>query len=173
MIDSGVDLNCIQERLIPIVCFTKTSQKLSTASSVPLKIKYKIPEWHICKNGVCIKTSFLLVKNISLQIVLCIKTSFLTQLYHFYVDNKGLHTKFNNQDLTFDFIKGIKIKEINQIHDIINLLQNKQQQIKFLQKEIQYKKTEENLRSKQLQDIIQQVQKHIENHLCSSIPNAF
>ena len=63
---------------------------------------------HICKNGVCIKISFLLVQNISHQVVL--GTSFLTQLYSFYVDNKGLHTKFNKQNLTFDYIKGIKIQ---------------------------------------------------------------
>ena len=42
LIDSRVDLNCIQEGLIPIVYFTKTSQKLSIVSNVPLKIKYKI-----------------------------------------------------------------------------------------------------------------------------------
>ena len=82
--------------------------------------------------GVCIKTSFLLVQNISHQVVL--GTTFLTQIYPFYVDNKGLHTKFNEQDLTFDFIKGLKIQEINQIHDKINLIQNKKLQIQFLQK---------------------------------------
>ena len=45
--------------------------------------------------------------------------------------------------------------------------------MKFLQKEIQYKKVEENLQSKHLQKRIQQIQKQIENHLCSSILNAF
>ena len=117
------------------------------------------------------QTSFLLVKNISHQVVL--RTSFLTQLYPFYVDNKGLHTKFNEQDLIFDFIKGIKIKEINQIQDNIHLIQNKKQKIKFLRKEIQYKKIEENLHSKQIQERIQQVKKQTKNYLCSSIPNAF
>ena len=64
-----IDLNCIQEGLIPTVYFVKTSQRLSTASNVPLKVQYKIPQGHICKDGICIKTSFLLVKNISHQIV--------------------------------------------------------------------------------------------------------
>ena len=44
------------------------------------------------------------------------------------------HTKYNDQQLLFEFIRGIELKEINQIQDKINLLQNKQQQIKFLQK---------------------------------------
>ena len=120
--------------MIHTVYFIKTYQKLSTASNVPLQVQYKIPEGHICKNGVCIKTSFLVVRNISHQVVL--GNPFLTQLYPFYVDNKRLDTKFNKQYLTFDFIKGIKIQEINQIHDKINLIQNKKQQTKFLQKEI-------------------------------------
>ena len=171
LIDSGADLNCIQEGLIRIVYFVKTSQRLSTASNVPLKVQYKIPQGHVCKDGICIKTSFLLVKNISHQIVL--GTPFLTQLYPFYIDSKGLQTTYKNQQILFEFVKGVELKEINQLQDHINLLQQKQQEIKFLRKEIQYKKKEENLKSKQLQERIKQVQKQIENNLCSSIPNAF
>ena len=146
LIDSGVDLNCIQEGLIPTVYFVKTSQRLSTASNDPLKVQYKIPHGHICKKGICIKTSFLLVKNISHQIVL--GTPFLTQLYPFQIDSQGLRTKYNNQEIIFEFIKGIEVKEVNQVQDFISLLQQKQKQVKFLRKEIQYKKTEENLESK-------------------------
>ena len=171
LIDSGADLNYIQEGLIPTVYFVKTFQRLSTASNDPLKVQYKIPQGHICKNGICIKTSFLLVKNISHQIVL--GTPFLTQLYPFSVDSQGLRTKYNNQNILFEFIKGIEIKEINQVQDFINLLQQKQKQVKFLRKEIPYKKTEENLKSKQIRDRIKQIQQQIETNLCSSIPNAF
>ena len=53
LIDSGADLNCIQEGLISTVYFIKTSQRLSTASNDPLKVRYKIPRRHICKNGIC------------------------------------------------------------------------------------------------------------------------
>ena len=113
LIDSRADLNCIQEGLVPTVYFVKTSQRLSTASNDPLKVQYKIPQGHICKNDICIKTSFLLVKNISHQIVL--GTLFLTQLYPFQIDSQGLRTKFNNQEILFEFIKGIEVKEINQV----------------------------------------------------------
>ena len=132
MIDPGADLNCIQEGLIPTVYFVKTSQRLSTASNDPLNVQYKIPQEHICKNGICIKTSFLIVKNINHQIVL--GTPFLTQLYPFQIDNQGLKTKYNNQEIIFEFIRGIKVKEINQVQDFINLLQQKQKQVKFLRK---------------------------------------
>ena len=130
LIDSGADLNCIQEGLIPTVYFVKTSQRLSTASNDPLKVQYKIPQGHICKKGICIKTSFLLVKNISHQIVL--GTPFLTQLYPFQIDNQGLRTKYNDQEILFEFIKGIEVKEINQVQDFIYLVQQKQKQVKFL-----------------------------------------
>ena len=149
LIDSRADLNCIQQGLIPTVYFVKTSQRLSIASNDPLKVQYKIPQWHICKNGICIKTSFLLVKNISHQIVL--GTPFITQLYPFSINSQGLKTKYNNQNILFEFIKGIEVKQINQVEDFTNLIQQKQQHVKFLKKKIQYKKTEENLKSKQIQ----------------------
>ena len=59
------------------------------------------------------------------------------------------------------------------MQDFISLLQQKQKHVKFLKKEIQYKKTEENLESQQIQDRIKQIQKQIEENICSSIPNAF
>ena len=171
LIDSGADLNCIQEGLIPTVYFVKTSQRLSTASNDPLKVQYKIPQGHICKKGICIKTSFLLVKNISHQIVL--GTPFLTQLYPFQIDSQGLRTKYNNQEILFEFIKGIEVKKLNQVQDFISLLQQKQKQVKFLTTEIKYKRTEENLNSEKVQERIKQIHQQIENNLCSSIPNAF
>ena len=171
LIDSGADLNCIQEGLIPTVYFVKTSQRLSTASNDPLKVQYKIPQGHICKKGICIKTSFLLVKNISHQIVL--GTPFLTQLYPFQIDSQGLRTKYNDQEILFEFIKGIEVRKINQVQDFISLLQQKQKQVKFLTTEIKYKKIEENLKSEQIQERIKQIHQQIENNLCSSIPNAF
>ena len=144
---------------------------MSTASNDLLKVQYKIPQGHICKNGICIKTSFLLVKNISHQIVL--GTPFLIQLYPFEINHQGLKTKYNNQEILFEFIRGIEVKEINQVLDFIFLLQQKQKKVKFLKKEIQYKKTDENFKSKQIQDRIKNIQKHIEENLCSPIPNAF
>ena len=153
-------MNCIQEGLIPTIYFVKTSQRLSTASNDPLKVQYKIPQGHICKNGICIKTSFLLVKNISHQIVL--GTPFLTPLYPFQIDKQGLKTRYNNQEILFEFIRGIEVKEINQVQDFISLIQQKQKQVKFLTKEIQYRKIEENLQSEHIQERIKQIQKQIE-----------
>ena len=38
LIDSEADLNCIHKGLIPTIYFVKTSQRLSMASNVPLKV---------------------------------------------------------------------------------------------------------------------------------------
>lgn len=58
MIDSGADLNVIQEGLIPTRYFQKTSHSLSHAGGGSLNIKYKLPKAYICKNGNCITSSF-------------------------------------------------------------------------------------------------------------------
>ena len=118
--------------MIPTVYFVKTLQKLSTANNVPLKVQYKIPQGHIYKDGICIKISFLLVKNISHQIVL--GTPFLTQLYHFHIGSQGLQTTYKNQQILFELVKGIEIKEINQLQDHINLLQQNNNGSIFLRK---------------------------------------
>ena len=55
LIDSGADLNYIQEGLIPTVYFVKTSQRLLITSNDPLKVQYKIPQSQIFKKCICIK----------------------------------------------------------------------------------------------------------------------
>ena len=44
LVDSGADMNCIHEELIPTRYFQKTTQSLTSASGNSMHIKYKIPE---------------------------------------------------------------------------------------------------------------------------------
>ncbi|HEX7870685.1 MAG TPA: hypothetical protein VF455_11300 [Chryseobacterium sp.] len=53
LVDSGADMNCIQEGLIPTKYFQKTTQSLTSASGNTMNIKYKIPEALICNQGLC------------------------------------------------------------------------------------------------------------------------
>jgi hypothetical protein len=46
-----------------------------------LNIEYKIHNAHICNDGVCFKTTFILVTNITSRIIL--GNPFLALLYHF------------------------------------------------------------------------------------------
>ncbi|GAV89839.1 hypothetical protein CFOL_v3_33251, partial [Cephalotus follicularis] len=70
LIDSEAQMNCIQEGLIPTKYFEKTKQRLSTTNGENLRVKFKISDIHICNEGICIKQSFILVKDLNIGIIL-------------------------------------------------------------------------------------------------------
>ena len=47
MINSGADMNCIQEGLIPSKYFEKSTERLVSANSSQMKIKYEIGRAHV------------------------------------------------------------------------------------------------------------------------------
>ena len=47
MIDSGVDMNCIQELLIPSKYFEKSTERLVSTNGTQMKIKYKLNNAHV------------------------------------------------------------------------------------------------------------------------------
>nr|KYP53754.1 Enzymatic polyprotein [Cajanus cajan] len=51
LVDSGADLNCIREGLIPTQYYEKTVQILRAANSNRLKVKYKLSKAYICNKG--------------------------------------------------------------------------------------------------------------------------
>ncbi|GAV71240.1 hypothetical protein CFOL_v3_14734 [Cephalotus follicularis] len=65
--DSGEQMNCIQKGLIPTKYFDKTKQRLSTVND---EVKFKVTAVHICNKGICIKQSFILVKDLDIGIIL-------------------------------------------------------------------------------------------------------
>ena len=81
LVDSGADINCVQEKLILIVYFEKTFQGVVSANTQPLQIDYKFSNVNIC-----FKTCLLLVKDMNKQIIL--GTPFLALLYPFRIDEK-------------------------------------------------------------------------------------
>jgi hypothetical protein len=70
LLDTGADSNCIQEGLIPTKYYEKTTEKLLQASGASLNIEFKLPNAHVCRDGVCIKTTFILVKDITSKVIL-------------------------------------------------------------------------------------------------------
>ena len=70
LIDSGADMNCIQEGLIPLKYYEKSSERLTHANCEKLIINYKIPNVHICNDGICFETVFVLIKDLSSKIIL-------------------------------------------------------------------------------------------------------
>ena len=63
MIDSGVDMNCIQEGLIPPNYFEKSIERLVSVNGTQMKIKYELNNAHVCHGNVCFKILSVLVKN--------------------------------------------------------------------------------------------------------------
>ena len=53
LIDLGADMNCIQEGLIPLKYYEKSFERLTQANGEKLIINYKLPNVHICNDGVC------------------------------------------------------------------------------------------------------------------------
>lgn len=70
LIDSGADLNCLAECLVPSKYYSKTAQMLSTTDGTHLNIDYKLSNAVVCNNGVCFETPFLLVKNMAQAAIL-------------------------------------------------------------------------------------------------------
>ncbi|CAL8993918.1 unnamed protein product, partial [Prunus brigantina] len=81
LFDSGADLNCIQEGLIPTKFYQKSRESLSTASGKSLQLNFELPKAHVCQNKICFKTSFVLVKNITDEVILGLP--FIALLYPF------------------------------------------------------------------------------------------
>ena len=48
LIDSGADLNYIQEGILPSKFFKKTKERLTSASGGKMQIEFKIPNAHVC-----------------------------------------------------------------------------------------------------------------------------
>ena len=63
-------MNCIQEGLIPLKYYEKSSKKLTQTNGEKLIINYKIPNVHICNDEICFETIFVLIKNLSSKVIL-------------------------------------------------------------------------------------------------------
>ena len=174
--DTSVDYNCIREGIIPTKYYEKTTEKLSGANGSNLKVQYKLPYAKICNQGYCFKNQFILVKNLTQEVIL--GTPFFTQIYPFKVTEIGITTKVVGTKLSFEFLSPMKTKEIlnlqqNSIQKTINLIKGKQNHIQYLQDEIAYKKIEEQLKMPYIISKIKAIENDILNQICSDLPNAF
>ena len=63
MIDSGANMNCIQEGLIPSKYFEKSTERFVSTNGSQMKIRYELNNAHVCHDNVCFKIPSVLVKN--------------------------------------------------------------------------------------------------------------
>ncbi|GAV76761.1 LOW QUALITY PROTEIN: Peptidase_A3 domain-containing protein, partial [Cephalotus follicularis] len=177
LIDSGAQMNCIQERLIPTKFFEKTKQKLSTANGENHSVKFKISDVHICNEGICIKQSYILVKDSDIGIIL--GQPFLEIIKPFKIKTEGITTKKFQQKILIAFNEKHITKEINLLKTLsrfkehsINLIKTKENHLYFM-KEISNKKLEEKLQTLQIREKINLLKNNITNNLYSDILDAF
>ena len=116
LIDSGADMNCIQEGLIPLKYYKKSFERLTQANGEKLIINYKIPSVDICNDRVCFETVFVLIKDLSSKIIL--GNPFMALLYPFLTTEKGIKTNVLGKDILFKFILPPILKEIYSLNTI-------------------------------------------------------
>ena len=110
MINSGANMNCIQEGLIPLKYYEKSSERLTHANGKKLIINYKIPSVHICNDEICFETIFVLIKDLSSKIIL--GNPFMTLLYPFLTTEEGIKTNMLGKNIIFIFILPPILKDI-------------------------------------------------------------
>jgi len=109
---------------------------------------------------------------------LILRTPFLTQIYLFYINEIGLHTKIMGNTISFNFLTVAKQKEIAQlqsssIYKQINMIQIKQNLIASIQEEVSYIRIEEQLQNPNIQKKILNLEQIIKTKICADLPNAF
>ena len=107
MIDSGADMNCIQEGLIPSKYVEKSTKRLVSANGFQIKIKYELNNAHVCHNNVCFKIPSVLVKNMTDKVILGLP--FINALYPFLVEHDGIPTDPFGQKVKFKFASKFEI----------------------------------------------------------------
>jgi hypothetical protein len=107
LIDTGADLNCIQEGLIPSKYFEKSMEKLSSANGNKLKINFELNNAHVCQHNVCFHIPSILVKDMSEKVILGIP--FIAMIYPFNVDMNGVSTVKMGIPIMFNLLLVLKL----------------------------------------------------------------
>ncbi|GAV59039.1 LOW QUALITY PROTEIN: hypothetical protein CFOL_v3_02572, partial [Cephalotus follicularis] len=177
-IDSGAQMNCIQEGLIPTKYFEKTKQKLSTTNGENLRVNFKVTDVHNCNKGICIKQSFILVKDLDIGIIL--GQPFLEIIKPFKVKTEGITTKIFQQKILFAFNEKPITKDINLLKTFslfkehyVNLIKTKENHLYSMKQEVSNKKLENQLHNSQIKETIDSLKNNIIKNLCSDLPDAF
>ncbi|KAL4199031.1 hypothetical protein AMTRI_Chr03g142890 [Amborella trichopoda] len=168
LIDSGADLNFINKGLVPTKYFNKTTQILNTADGSRLMINYKLSDAAVCNNGNGFDIPFIMVNSLSPAIIL--RTPFLNLLYPITIDNTGISANLDGHQIKFDFIEKPKVKENNNMKQIVN---HKEKILCHLKAEIKYKQIEDQLLLPEIKQKIEQIKKQIEQQIRNDLPNAF
>ncbi|KAI8572093.1 hypothetical protein RHMOL_Rhmol01G0171900 [Rhododendron molle] len=120
LIDTGADLNCIAQGLVPTMYFHKTTAILRAANNSKMDIEYKLPNAHICQDKICFQSTIVLVPDLTDNLIL--GTPFICLLYPFTTNEEGLITKPFGQQVMFKFLTKPELVQLNYLTiDKLNL----------------------------------------------------
>ena len=142
MIDLGATLNCLQESLVPTQIYEKIRQTLFGANGKKLTIKYKLSDAHICNQGICIKQTFILVKDLKEKALLGVP--FLSSIFPMWVDDQGIRTKLLDKEILFEFANLPSERSINTLKD--QVIVAKENHVNLLKHEIALVRIEDQLK---------------------------
>ena len=78
-------------------------------------INYKLSNAHICNQDICIKKTFILVRDLNEKVLLGVP--FLNSIYPIRVDNQGLRTTLLDKEILFEFTDPLDERNINKLRD--------------------------------------------------------
>jgi hypothetical protein len=111
-------VNCIREGIIPFRYFERSSHKVHAANGNLLRVSHKIPEVHVCISGVCLKTSFLLIKNLNQGVIL--GTLFLSLIRPFLVTEQNIQFSIKGKQVELKFISQPEETLLNHLKEQIH-----------------------------------------------------
>lgn len=146
LFDTGVDLNCIKENIVPKKFHEKTNERLSAANNSKLKTKSKV-DASIRNNGFEFRTSFLLTNDIHHTVIL--GTPFINLIIPYIVNYDNISFKAKHKKLVFPFIEKPKTRNLNIVkacsvyqNQINAILKSKQNNLFCLKKDLSLQRIE-------------------------------
>ncbi|KAG2721071.1 hypothetical protein I3760_02G064200 [Carya illinoinensis] len=140
LIDSGADLNCIREGLVPTSYFENFEENLFSANGSKMKIRYELNIAHVCQDNICFKIHSVVVKNLTHDVILGMP--FLNMIYPFLSEADGITTDPFGQKVKFKFASKF---ERDTARRSVFLLSAKRKHLDFLKQEIKFKRVSDNL----------------------------
>ena len=116
LVDSGADMNCIQEGLIPSKYYESTTERLTQANGDRLKISNKLTNSYMYNNGINFKTPFFLADKLSSKVI--IGNPFLALLYPFFMTDNRICTNILETEIFFKFILPPIPKDIHLLKEV-------------------------------------------------------
>ena len=161
LIDSYINMNSIQERLIPSKYYGKSSERLIQANEEKL-INYKLLNVYICNKGICSEV----IKNLSFKVIL--RNSFMVLTYPFLETYRGIKT-----NVPFKLISPLIPTEIDSLNNVTILKDTNKERIYRTERSLSSLKTEISLDDQLTENDKKKFKQDKETKICSYSPIAF